>query len=145
MQKRIFLSAVALAAAVGKPDSHAGELPVAYVQLHPGAHATESELLQVAAAHIPERPAVPKEIIVLDQIPLTAVGKPQKHLLQVDAARRTFESAFAAVKGDWALEVDMQGGGLMLRIRVPDAQQETRRQIEQIMSGYAVRHQLSAT
>ena len=137
--------AVALAAAVGKPDSHAGELPVAYVQLHPGAHATEAELLQVAAAHIPERPAVPKEIIVLDQIPLTAVGKPQKHLLQVDAARRTFESAFAAVKGDWALEVDMQGGGLMLRIRVPDAQQETRRQIEQIMSGYAVRHQLSAT
>ncbi len=137
--------AVALAAAVGKPDSHAGELPVAYVQLHPGAQASEAELLQVAAAHIPERPAVPKEIIVLDQIPLTAVGKPQKHLLQMDAARRTFETAFASVPGDWSLEVGISGGGLMLHVRVPDAQSDTRRRIEQILSTYAVRHQVSAT
>lgn len=136
--------AVALAAAVGKPDAHAGELPVAYVQLHPGAQVSEAELLQIAAAHIPERPAVPKEIIVLDQIPLTAVGKPQKHLLQVDAARRTFEAAFQSVPGDWTLDVGISGGGLMLNITVPASQSDTRRQIETILSGYAVRHQVSA-
>ena len=55
--------AVALAAAVGKPDSHAGELPVAYVQLHPGMQVTEQALLEVAAAHISERAAVAKALV----------------------------------------------------------------------------------
>ena len=135
--------AVALAAAVGKPDAHAGELPVAYVQLHPGAQATEAELLEVAARHIHERPAVPKEIVILDQIPLTAVGKPQKHLLQVDAAQRTFQALFEHIAGDWKLEVGLSGGGLMISVQVPKTDPACRKQIEQILSGFAVRHQLS--
>ncbi len=40
---------VAVAAAVGRPDAYAGEIPVADVQLHPGAAADEAELL--APAH----------------------------------------------------------------------------------------------
>ena len=87
---------VAQAAAVGKPDAHAGELPIAYVELHPGAQVSVDELLRYAAERIPERPAVPKEIIVLDKLPLTAVGKPIKHLLQLDAARRVFNASAAA-------------------------------------------------
>ena len=136
--------AVALAAAVGKPDAHAGELPVAYVQLHPGAHASQEELLEVAKTHIHERPAVPKEIIVLDQLPLTAVGKPQKHLLQLDAARRTFSQVFQGVAGDWRMDVEMSGGGLLLKMSVPEEQTQSRRQIEQILSGFAIRHEWSA-
>ncbi len=136
--------AVALAAAVGKPDAHAGELPVVYVQLHPGAHVTEAELLEVAAAHIHERPAVPKEIIFLDQIPLTAVGKPQKHLLQVDVAQRTFATLLREVPGHWKLQVDISGGGLMLSVQVPQSQPESRQQIEQILSGFAIRHEVSS-
>jgi fatty-acyl-CoA synthase len=135
--------AVALAAAVGKPDAHAGELPVAYVQLHPGAKATEAELLQVASEHIHERPAVPKEIIILDQIPLTAVGKPQKHLLQVDAAERTFQALFSQVPGSWKLQVGISGGGLMLSVQVPQSDTVCRQKIEQILAGFAIRHQLS--
>ena len=53
---------VAQAAAIGKPDAHAGELPIAYVELHPGAQVSAEELLRYAAERIPERPAVPKEI-----------------------------------------------------------------------------------
>ena len=136
--------AVALAAAVGKPDAHAGELPVAYVQLHPGAQVTEAELLAVASAHIHERPAVPKEIIILDQIPLTAVGKPQKHLLQVDAAERTFRALFRDVPGDWQMQVGISGGGLLLSIQVPQSETASRQQIEQILSGFAIRHQVSS-
>ena len=136
--------AVALAAAVGKPDAHAGELPVAYVQLHPGAHASQEELLEVAKTHIHERPAVPKEIIVLDQLPLTAVGKPQKHLLQLDAARRTFSEVFQGVAGDWRMDVEISGGGLLLKMAVPAEQTQSRRQIEQILSGFAIRHEWSA-
>jgi fatty-acyl-CoA synthase len=136
--------AVALAAAVGKPDAHAGELPVAYVQLHPGAHASQEELLEVAKTHIHERPAVPKEIIVLDQLPLTAVGKPQKHLLQLDAARRTFSEVFQGVAGDWRMDVEISGGGLLLKMSVPAEQTQSRREIEQILSGFAIRHEWSA-
>jgi len=67
--------AVALAAAVGRPDAHAGEVPVAYVELKPGCSADPQDLATFAADHIPERPAHPKAIIILDQLPLTAVGK----------------------------------------------------------------------
>ncbi|HYF16885.1 MAG TPA: AMP-binding protein [Ramlibacter sp.] len=52
--------AVAHAAAIGRPDAHAGEVPVVYVQLKPGAEAHEDELLQFAAGHIAERAAVPR-------------------------------------------------------------------------------------
>lgn len=131
--------AVALAAAVGKPDTHAGELPVAYVQLHPGAKASPQELIELAAAHIPERPAVPKEVIIVDQLPLTAVGKPQKHLLQVDAARRALEHALREVHGSWQLDVGMEQGGLMLTVTVAPQQDQARSQVQEILSNFAIR------
>ena len=136
--------AVALAAAVGKPDAHAGELPVAYVQLHPGASATPEALLQVAMAHIPERPAVPKEIIILAQLPLTAVGKPQKHLLQLDAARRAFADAFSGVQGDFGFEVEIAGGGLFVRVKVSSATPDCRHRLQEILSTYAIRSEVIA-
>ena len=67
--------AVALTAAVGSPDAHAGELPVAYVQLKAGAEATEAELLAYAARSIPEKAAIPKRIRISPSLPTTAVGK----------------------------------------------------------------------
>ena len=67
--------AVALAAAVGRPDGHAGELPVAYVQLKPGAVASEAELLAFAVAVIGEAAARPKALRVISAMPVTAVGK----------------------------------------------------------------------
>ncbi len=136
--------AVALAAAVGKPDTHAGELPVAYVQLHPGAKASAQELIEVAAAHIPERPAVPKEVIILDQLPLTAVGKPQKHLLQLDAARREISAALKGVPGRWQLEVVIEGGGLMILVQVEPGQDEVSAAVRKILSNYALRSRVLA-
>ncbi len=87
--------AVALAAAVGKPDIVAGELPVAYVALKPGAAATAAELLDHLRPRIAERAAVPKEIHILRALPLTGVGKIHKLTLRHDAARRAFEDALA--------------------------------------------------
>ena len=54
--------AVSLRAAVGSPDEYAGQLPVAYVQLKPGAAVTEADLLEHAARTIPEKAAIPKRI-----------------------------------------------------------------------------------
>lgn len=67
--------AVALVAAVGRPDARLGEVPVAYVQLAQGATATEDELLSYARDTIGERAAVPKAVRVVDRIPVTDVGK----------------------------------------------------------------------
>src|SRR5207244_10008221 len=78
------------AAAVGKPDSYAGELPVAYVQLVPGSKATPEDIAAFLAPRIEEKAAMPKEIIVVDSLPLTNIGKPLKTLLRQDIIERTF-------------------------------------------------------
>lgn len=67
--------AVQMAAAVGRPDAHAGEVAVAYVQLKPGASATEADLMSFARDHIAERAAWPKAIRIIGAMPLTGVGK----------------------------------------------------------------------
>lgn len=89
--------AVQVAAAVGRPDAHAGELPVAYVQLKPGETVTEAELLAFTRTHIPERAAQPKHIHIIKKMPLTGVGKifkPElKHREVVDAIRTALRSA----------------------------------------------------
>ena len=131
--------AVAQCAAVGKPDAHAGELPIAYVELHANAKITAEELLKFAAERIPERPAVPKEIIFIDKLPLTAVGKPIKHLLQAEAARKVFGEVLQPVPGEWHLDVANTGGSglkltLVLKGRMPGA----REQADALLSTYSV-------
>lgn len=66
---------VALAAAVGRPDAHAGEVPVVYVQLREGRAATQADLMQHAQAQTAERAAWPKGIRIVDTLPTTAIGK----------------------------------------------------------------------
>ncbi|GGN65224.1 long-chain fatty acid--CoA ligase [Actinoplanes lobatus] len=66
--------AVQVAACVGRPDAESGEEVVAVVQLAPGEQATGAELV----AFTRERMAkykYPREITVLDAVPLTSVGK----------------------------------------------------------------------
>jgi fatty-acyl-CoA synthase len=87
--------AVEVAAAVGKPDEYAGELPIAYVQLKPGANASASELADYAKQHIVERAAAPVEVILVDEIPKTGIDKVFKPALRFDAIRRTYESVIA--------------------------------------------------
>ena len=100
---------VAVAAAVGMPDSYAGELPVCYVQLLPGATADEDELRAFAEAEISERPAWPRQIHVVDAIPMTAVGKIFKPTLRQDAVER----AVRAVLDEQGLtgEIEVTAGG----------------------------------
>ena len=79
---------VRFAAAVGQPDEYAGEVPVAFVVLEAGASVTMDELLEFAKPHIPERPACPKRIDVVSQLPLTAVGKVYSPGLRLRAIER---------------------------------------------------------
>lgn len=61
--------AVTGASAVGRPDPHSGEVPVAYVTLSPGIDTCPDELIAFAARHVPERAAAPKDVIVLSALP----------------------------------------------------------------------------
>ncbi|MGM3276691.1 acyl-CoA synthetase [Ralstonia sp. 24A2] len=94
--------AVQIAAAVGRPDVHAGELPVAYVQLRAGASATEAELLAFLKAEIGERAALPRQVNILETMPLTAVGKIFKPALR----HRETREALSAALGDAGIAFD---------------------------------------
>ena len=115
---------VELAAAVGKPDPYAGELPIAYAVLRPGATADGETLTAFARTHVPERAAAPAEVIIIDSIPVTAVGKIFKPALRADAARRAFEEAVArlgSVAASVTVSVELdESGGLAATILCPD-------------------------
>jgi len=101
--------AVQSAAAVGKPDAYAGELPIVYVTLVSGQTASAEELLAFAKSSVPERAAAPNEVIIRESIPVTAVGKIFKPDLRFDAARRALEAALVGV-GDGAAAFDVAVG-----------------------------------
>ena len=91
--------AVTAAAAVGRPDVHAGEVPVAYVTVRPDATVTGDELRAWAGARVAERAAAPKSVTIVDALPLTAVGKPCKLPLRADAATTAVREALAGMQG----------------------------------------------
>jgi fatty-acyl-CoA synthase len=103
--------AVALAAAVGQPDAYAGELPVCFVALRPGATAEVEELHEHARSTIGERPAWPREIYVVDAIPLTTVGKIYKPALRCDAAAQLVARVVRKELGLHEARVDAEEGG----------------------------------
>jgi len=76
--------ATALAAVVARPDDKWGETPCAFVQLKPGAHATEEEYIKWCRDNL-ARFKVPKKVVFGD-LPTTATGKIQKYVLR-DKAR----------------------------------------------------------
>ena len=79
--------AVQHCAAVGQPDAYAGELPVLFVTLKPGAQASEDELLAYVRERVDEPPARPKSVTVLPSMPMTLVGKIFKPELRQLAAK----------------------------------------------------------
>ncbi len=103
--------AVAMAAVVALPDPYAGELPVAYVTLAPGAMAAEEELMAFAREHIAERPAWPKHVYIVDALPLTTVGKLYKPALRCDATVRLLKPILSDIAPAASVEVEVRDGG----------------------------------
>ncbi|WP_207550397.1 MULTISPECIES: acyl-CoA synthetase [Parafrankia] len=113
---------VTAAAAVGRPDAHSGEVPVAYVAVRAGATVAAQDLLEWAAARIPERAAVPKVVHLVDSIPMTLVGKTFKVPLREDAARRAAGAALeeaGLAEAAATLTVHTEGGGPVLTVTEP--------------------------
>ncbi len=111
--------AVAFVGAIGQPDSFAGELPCAYVELVKGASATVDELMAHARDTIPERAAMPKHVEILAELPKTAVGKIFKPDLRRRAIARVFDAvlAEAGLSARVAQVVEDRKKGLVARLR----------------------------
>ena len=132
--------AVADAGAVGMPDAYAGEVPVAYVTLRQGFRVTEDELLAFAKTSINEPPALPRRLFVLEQLPMTAVGKIYKPALRQDCAQRHL---LEVLQGEpiAALAVrEEPGRGQVVRIELAATEEscsdETRQRITTDLRGY---------
>ena len=142
--------AVAVAALVGQPDPYAGELPVAYVQLKPGANVTAGELIGSLREHTPERAAVPVALHFVDPMPLTAVGKIFKPALRVDAMRRVAEQLLADLNADGtSMKVEVVADarhGQLIRVSLTGAadaaREEVTAQVHQRLDPLTVRHEV---
>ena len=144
-------AAVALAAVVGQPDAYAGELPLAYVQLKPGATVAGGELEAWVRERTPERAAVPVRIIVIDPMPLTGVGKVFKPQLRWDAAQRVFAETLAPLAGH-GIRCDVSVGahgthGSMATVTIHDVPAGSReavaRRVHEQLDPFVIRHEIS--
>jgi acyl-CoA synthetase (AMP-forming)/AMP-acid ligase II len=76
---------VADAAVIGLPDEEAGEIPVGYVVLRPGAAASPEEIMQFVAGEVAHYKQI-RRLEVIDAIPKSASGKILRRVLR-DSAR----------------------------------------------------------
>jgi len=120
--------AVALVAAVGRPDAYAGEVPVAYVALAEGETVSESELMDYAREVVPERPAMPKVIRIVDELPTTPVGK----IFKPDLTKLEIESVVRDEANELGVElaevevVQDASRGLLARIKTNGSDSDLR-------------------
>jgi len=136
--------AVAMAAAVAKPDAYAGELPMAYVQLREGMHAEPADLMEFARAHVSERAAAPAEVVILPELPLTDVRKVNRVTLREDAARRSFTQALAGVPAEIIVSVGpdpRHGTKVTLLVRGP-SRGELEAAIAAALQGFSLAHEI---
>lgn len=106
------------AAAVGRPDVHAGEVPVAYVTLASPDSATAEDLRAWASERVSERAAAPKLVTIVPELPVTAIGKPHKVPLRADAARVAVSDALAELPGVIQVEAESEGGVPVVTVTV---------------------------
>ncbi len=66
--------AVAQSAVVGKYDDRYGDIPIAFVQLSPGAQATEEEILEFANSQLAAYKKI-RMVKILEELPASAAGK----------------------------------------------------------------------
>jgi fatty-acyl-CoA synthase len=134
---------VAAAAAVGRPDPHAGEVPVAYVALAPGATIGEDELCSWARERVSEPAAAPKAVSVLDAIPATTVGKPYKLPLRADATRRAVLDALAEISPQLTVDARTEDGTVIATVVVAPGTDLTA--VEAILGRYAIPWELRSS
>jgi fatty-acyl-CoA synthase len=118
---------VGLAAAVGRPDPYAGETPILFVVPSHGQTIDQVALADHMRAGVDEAPARPRTIVVIDEMPMTPVGKIFKPRLREiaveDAARELLTQALPGIAIE--LKASHRESGLVLQAKVPASAAET--------------------
>ena len=122
---------VTAAAAVGRPDAHAGEVPVAFVTLTAGSRLTPDELAAWATQHVPERAAAPRHVQIIDEIPLTSVGKQYKPELRRRAAEQAARAALTETGLADAVRAVLIDGAIEIHVPRSDSDEEVRAVLSQ--------------
>ena len=131
--------------------AYAGELPVGYVQLKPGVSVEPGELEAWVRERTPERAAVPVQIIPIDPMPLTGVGKVFKPQLRWDAAKRVFTNVLAPLteRGiNFKVQVGPHGShgsiATITIMHVPKHKREAvANEVHTLLAPFVMRHQIS--
>ncbi|MCC4118207.1 AMP-binding protein [Aromatoleum toluclasticum] len=133
---------VQMAAAVGEPDEYAGEMPVAFVSLKPGAQLAPDELAAFIERHIPERPAFPRRIDIIPTIPVTAIGKVYKPALRALAMERVVQERLtdAGLAGRVEATVVESASGPSMRFVIMDEnlRLDLEARVREVMGPFAV-------
>jgi enoyl-CoA hydratase/carnithine racemase len=105
---------VQISAAVAMPDQYAGEVPALFVVPAPGAKIDVEQLKRHVDANVQEPPARPKSILVIDALPVTAVGKIFKPTLRELAIKEKVRLETLRICGEGAsaaVDVRLDGRG----------------------------------
>jgi fatty-acyl-CoA synthase len=144
---------VKVAAAIGCPDAHAGEVPVAYVELSKDASVSEDEILASLKQKIGERASIPQKVKIVSAMPLTAVGKIFKPALRWDAIQGVYQKELSALK-DQVKEVTVNAiedkvHGTLVKVKIIPAsgvtKEEIQKRVADILGRFTVHYDLKVT
>ena len=123
---------------------------MAYVQLQEGADLTPEQILDYLKREVGERAAIPKEVVILDQIPLTPVGKIFKPALRWEAIKQVYRKELQAL-GEMVDSVEItvredkvHGSLAIIKVRPASGVSagEIENKVDEILARYTVRFHL---
>ncbi len=132
---------VLLSAAVGMPDAYSGEVPVLYVSVSSKQRFDESGFRKFLEARIHEPPARPRFIYVVDEIPVTAVGKLFKPALRNNAIAKKLQMEAETLLGKVdciGIERDQSKDGRYAISFKETVSEEERESVRRALSGLPV-------
>ncbi len=136
--------AVAVAAAIGQPDSYAGEIPVLFVSLKPGSIADEDALREFVGPLVAEPAARPKRVWILPDLPLTPIGKIYKPALRSLATRHAIiDSLTRAGLPASAFDVEMDQLKSVIRVKCGATQEVAR--VEEALLGMPIEYEIHSS
>ena len=96
-----------------------------------GSQVTPDELAAWAADRTPERAAAPRHIEIIDEIPMTAVGKPYKPELRRRAAEQAARAAVAEIGLSDQVQAVLIDGALEIHVPRSDHDEVVRAALSQ--------------
>ena len=119
-----------------------------FVQLRPGATVTAEELREFCRQEIPERAAVPVQVVPIPVMPVTGVGKIYKPALRLDAAQRAFDAALAPLRAEGVTAEVSVGNdathGTLATVRVTERGSSSGdaivKRCAELLGGFQIRH-----